>query len=252
MATYSAISCAEEENTRTEDRQLTSWTASVQVRLSAVDLSAFATDVLGNRREWPHGSEPIKPRAESISVSTPGGAATTIGQSMIYGDALATINYNSEVNDIVSEDIEPAVDVVRLDHRQFRWSDADGDPLQESEAPGFTRRTLALVRRYEEFPKPLPIELLDLVGKCNDSPHVSTLLGVTFPTATLLYMPPRLSHTITTAGADGVSMELKFMYRPETWNKYYRSSTDTYEEIYHPGGGVVKTIPEADFSAFLT
>jgi hypothetical protein len=177
----------------------------------------------------------------------------TSGQSCEYLDALVTVAYSTEEEDLLSESLEPTAEFITLDYKRFRWSGADGDPLLEGEAPGKLVRNLNLVRNIMKIVD-IPVATLDLPGSVNHEDYVSALLGLTFPAETLLFQPPAMSRTITTAGAKAWNLNLKFSYKPWGWNKYWRSKTETYERIYivgMSGADPYNMYPLNDFSDFL-
>lgn len=253
MATYSSITCCEEFGSQQENRTLSDWSPSVVLRCAWSSRHALVADLLGNRREWPHGTGD-KPRAVSASIvpfpSTEVGTIT--GQSHNYDDALVTVNYSSNVeSDLVSESLEPTVEFQILDYKRFRWGSGSGDPLLEGEAPGKQLRGLNLVRTFYGLSS-LPTEILTGVGKVHNASYVSSLLGLTFAADTLLFVPPSLNRTITTAGSRGWTATVKFVYKPETWNKFWRASSGAYESIYLAGSGsAYESYPPANLSALL-
>ena len=249
MSLYSSITCYEEHGTATETRTLEDWTASVVVRCDWANRHSLVADVLGNRREWPHAAN--GPVAQTATINPAPTRYGVTGQCINYIDALVTINYGTEKKDLISESLEPTAEFITLDYKRFRWGAANGTPLIEGEAPGKLVRGLSLVRTMYEVPAPLPISLIELPGSVNDANYTSTLLGLTFPTETLLYQPPNLSRTITTAGTDGFTLTLKFMYKKEGWNKFWRHETQQYERIFMVDGGQYDNYPLDDFSDFL-
>ena len=253
MALYSTVDCSEEFNTQQEGHDVeTGRTASVVLRCAWIDRHALMADILGNRRPWPHGGFSEPPTASSASCSPAPTQYATSGQACEYIDALVTVNYTPFAKDLISESLEPTAEFSQLDFKRFRWTDKNGDPLLEAEAPGRLIRGLNLVRTLYEVQPPLPIQLLTLVGKCNKTAYYSALLNLMFDKETLLYGAPKLDRTITTQGSKGWNITLKFTFKPETWNKYWRSKTETYEYIYDvEGNNPFKSYPPDNFAALL-
>lgn len=253
MAIYSVVACAEELGEQTEDWDLESTSKTVTLRCAWSDRYNLVDDLLGNMRAWPHGGWADPPRASSAKIAP---FATTnapaVGQSITYDDALVTVQYTHDVVDLISESIEPNADFITVDHRNFRWSEPGGPPLTPEEAPGKLRNSLSLVRTLYRVQPPLPLALLSSPGKCNHEPYTSQLLGLTFDKETLMFVPPHLSRVIRTDGSKGFTVKLKFGYKPEGWNSYWRAQSSAYQAIYNPSTGVVyKSHPLADLSAFL-
>lgn len=253
MAIYSpAVTCYEEYNTVRESWNLDSVTAEVTLRCAWANRHLLIADLIGNQRSWPHGGFASPPKASSASLVAWDTAYTSVGQSITYVDALVKVRYTHDAEDLISESIEPTADFITLDWKRFRWGAANGDALTEAEAPGKLRRGLSLVRTLYKVAPPLSTKLLTEIGKCNDAQYVSALLGLTFDEETLLFCPPHLTRTIRTDGSDGFNLTMKFMYKPEGWNKFWRAKNQAYEEIFNVAGGpAYKNHPLGDFSDFL-
>jgi hypothetical protein len=162
------------------------------------------------------------------------GQYTQDGQGASYVDTLIAFEYSSAVEaDLVSESLEPTAEFQILDYTRFRWGSKDGDPILEGEAPGKVTRSLALTRQLFKLTT-IPTDVLDMIGKVNDASYVSTLLGLTFPAQTLLFQPPSMGRTITTAGSKGWNLTMRFHYKPNGWNKFWRAaaSPPAWESMY--------------------
>lgn len=227
--------------------------ASVTLRCNWSLRHDLVADVLANKRQWPHGVAYSPPQARSAAIRPADGSAyIAYGQTCVYEDALVTINYSTEVKDLVSESIEPIAEFVKQDHKRFRWGSKTGDPLLENEAPGKLTRSLSIVRTMYEVPPPLPAVLLTGVGKTNDAQYQSQLLGLTFAPETLLFTPAGITRTITSNGSDGFTVVLKFMYNPNTWNKFWRAKSRAYEQIFDvESNDPHKNNPTTNFQALL-
>jgi hypothetical protein len=188
------------------------------------------------RTYWPYGDFVNQPYATKIGIKPFSGPYSRNGQAMTYNTAILTVTYekrpDTEPEDLLSESIEPTAEFLTLDHKRFRWTDEDGDILEEREAPGKLIRGLIISRTYYKIQSPLPAILLSAVGTVNHDAYTSSILGLTFPAETLLYTPPNLSRTITTDGSDGWDMTVKFMYKAEGWNKFWRAKSQQFERIY--------------------
>jgi hypothetical protein len=173
---------------------------------------------------------------------------------MQYIDALVSVGYSSgEETDFISESLEPTVEFVTLDYKNFRWGAANGDEVKEGEAPGKLVRSLSLVRTIYHLAS-IPTDVLDLVGSVNDTAYASTLLGLTFPAETMLFSPPSMDRTITTAGTKGWNLAMRWMYKPETWNKFWnaRANPAAYQRMYTVDPGTVyNSYPLEDHSNLL-
>ena len=254
----SGIVAHEEFSTVDESMTLDRWEASVTLRLPWADRHLAAADVLSNRREWPHGGPTfgVKPRANSVSWVPDETRYAAAGQIIFYEDALFTINYSSaEETDLVAESLEPSAEFITLDHREFRWSSDDGEPLLEAEAPGRLQRGLTIVRTLYHLTS-IPTVVATGIGKVNHATYTSGILGLIFQPETLLYTPPTISRTITTGGTKGWNLTVRFMYKPEGWNKFWRAKTNAFAEIYNKKttagpGGRYRNYPLGNFSSIL-
>lgn len=248
MSVYSIVDCAEEFGTMQENRTLEDWSASVVLRCDWADRNTLVADLLGNQRAWPHSTGPT---AQSASIRPAETIYTTSGQCCVYQDALVTVQYGIDKQDLISESLEPTAEFLVLDYKQFRWGSAAGEPLVEGEAPGKLVRGMNLVRTLYQIEDPLPAALLTLVGKINNASYASSTLGLTFAEETLLYQPPTLQRTISTAGNDAWTINTKFVYKPETWNKYWRSKDQQYSKIFTVDGVEFESYEPADMSDLL-
>lgn len=238
MAIYSpVITCYEEFATPSESYNLEGMEMTVGLRCAWNDRHLLVQDLLTNGRDWPHGGFGNPPQASSATIVPWESAGSVSGQSIVYDHALVTVGYNHISVDLASEELEPTAEFITLDHRRFRWGSGSGDPLSQAESPGKLRRGLTMARTLYRVQSPLSPQLLTAIGGVNNAPYTSTLLGFTFATQTLLFTPPRLSLSIRTDGSDGYTVSMKFMYKPETWNSYWRSKSQSYEDIHIVGGG---------------
>lgn len=251
MSSYSLVPCAEEHLSISENIDVEGGiNAQVTLRCDWEDRFALMQDILTVSKDYPQSGFNVNPQAYACACRPAEGKATSVGQINYYEYALVTVSYSTKIKDLVSESIEPTVEFLTLDHKRFRWGAADGDVLLEGEAPGMQMRGMNIVRTLYAIQQ-VPAAVLTSMGKSNDAAYTSQLLGLTFDTETLLYHPPNLSRVITSAGTEGFTLTMKFQYKPETWNKYWRAKTQTYEKIYLAGGAEYKNFPPADFSSLL-
>ena len=251
---YSTVACSEVHGSLKEEPQEDGVTCSVKLRVPFANRWSLVSDILSNRRAWPHLSGWANPpRAKSASIEPMLGATTTSGQALAYEDSFVLVTYSTKVQDLVAEELEPISDFRVLDFKRFRWGAAAGDPLLEAEAPGKLHRSFALSRTLFKVNPPVPAVIRDGVGGVNDALYSSTLLGIDFDEETLLFNPPRISRTIKSDGTVAYTLAMKWLYREEGWNKYWRAKTDTYEEIWDVEGAAPhKSYPPTDFTALLS
>jgi hypothetical protein len=254
MGIYSTVDCCEVHGTRSETQNDDGLAANVTLRVASALRWDLMADLLGNRNVWPHtpGTWTDWPRALTCGAVPVPDKFTATGQSIDYDFYNVAVTYGAAEEDLIAESLEPTVEFQTLDYRRFRWDAGDGVPLKEGEAPGRQLRGLNLVRTIFKV-ETIPISILDLPGTCNDAEYVSAILGLTFPLETLLFHPPQMSRTITTAGVKAWDLNLKFQYKPETWNKFWNPYSELYEEIFLVGAvAPYKNYPLANFSDFLS
>lgn len=231
-------------------------TASVQLKCPWSLRHTLAIDVVANRRPWPKGSGLIVPLGASASISPfpSKGSVNSTSELIHYEEALVTIQYSMELETIdgVVDSIEPTAEFIVLSHRGFRWGASDGDFLKEEEAPGYLLRGLNFVRVFPDRSFPPSPATISLVGRVNQNPVTSTQLGFTFAAETLLFNPPTLTRSMQSNGAARYSQTVKFTYKPEGWNKYFRARTQQWESLYIAGGAEYKSYVPANLTPVLS
>lgn len=263
MPTYSAQTVSEVHNTQNEVHSVESeGTATVTLQCAWGSRHLVVQDILANRRLWPYSVGIGGPRATSATVRplASSGSLTADGQGIVYTDALIDVEYSTAAEeDLVSESLEPSMDMIALDYKKFRWDEPEGDPLEEDEAPSFQLFRGQLVRKLFGVAPPLPTSLLSLQGKTNDAQYVSTALGLTFDTETLLFVPPVMERTVTTNGVQGWDITITFQINYTGWNTFWRADEETWSEIYPRGKNAAspatdepyKNYPTGDFTDWL-
>lgn len=253
---YSDVDCAEEHGTATEnyDEETGLLSAEVTLRCDYGDRHSLCADICGNRRPWPKGGFGLVPRAAKASIRMDQSAYDVIGQTLRSYHALVTVYYSTKNEDIVTESLEPTTEFITLDHRMFRWNSGSGDPLSEEEAPGRLVRYINFVRTEMYVQPPLDPNLLALMGTVNNATITSELLfGLSFAAQTLLFSPPTINRKISALGAQQYDMVKKWTYNPAGWNKYRRTKTGNYEQIYIANSSTVYNSYEPmDHSSLLS
>lgn len=253
----STVNCAEENGSQSEsyDDERGIMKASVQLRCAYSDRHLLVADICGNRRAWPKGSAgpaPLAATASIVPVQSPDPLGAESDGTIVYAEALVTINYTTEIKDVVSESLEPTAEFLTLDARGFRWGSGSGTQVKDEEAPGVLVRGLNFVR--SELDKTtLDADLLSLVGYVNDSPVTGTILSLTFASETLLYAPPSITYKKDSAGGTKFDVTKKFTWSQHGWNYYYRAAVGSYQRIYPQGSGTPHySYPLGDLSPLLS
>lgn len=254
---FSQVDCEEMDGTRIENWGEDGLTASVDVLVDYLDRTDLVADVLGNRWVYPYRIQ-SRSTAATAAVRPFPGKVTRNGQGIKYEKAVVTLNYtppeqgdDSETVDLISESIEPNAEFLTLDHKEFRWTDpTNGDELKEAEAPGRLLRSFDYVlTKYEQ--NSMPTEILMFPGSVNDAAVFAPLLGITFPQETLLYNPPTSSRKIDTDGFGKYTIVYRLSFKVEGWNKFWRTKTQTYEQIFVKDGGLYRNFPLKSFSEII-
>lgn len=255
MGLWSSVNCSETMGSIKEDFDFEGGIdCSVELHTAWGTRYDLIYDIVGNQKEWPYPvTGHVKPLARKASITPMPTEYTTVdGQNIVYIVAVVTIKYSTKITELFSESIEPTAEFRTLDWKRFRWGSKAGDPLKDGEAPGQQVKGLNFVRTIMKVEPPLPPELLELYGCCNESAYTSEMLGLTFDEETLLFQAPGLSRSINVTGDLRYNMVLKWSVRPKGWNKYYRQKSEEYEEIFDAeSDDPFKSYPPKDFSAFL-
>jgi hypothetical protein len=161
--------------------------------------------------------------------------------------AVVSVNYNTTITDVAAESIEPNMEAIPLDFSYFNWGGVGGPKLLEGEAPPLILRSLNLVRTRYRL-STVSNDVIALVGYTNQAAYTSSLLGLTFPIDTLLYLPSPITRSLTTLSSTGYTVTLRFSYKPQGWNKYWRAKTQAWENIYLSGSATpAYSYPQGDF-----
>lgn len=238
MSSYSPVLCYENPNTLTVDFDAVTGDVSASVDLTVPWSQRWALvgDLLNNGRPLPDYGVGA-PIALKASVK-PFGEMIAFGQSFVYSEAIVTVSYGirkfESVGpfDVVAESIEPQAEFRILPFRNFRWGSKTGVPLVEAEAPGKLEVKLMLVRQIFKVPTPLSPLALSATGAVHNAAYTSPLLGLSFEPETLLYLEPKFERTLRNNGSDGVNYTQQWAIKHSGWNKYFRTSSGAYEEIY--------------------
>lgn len=279
MGEVSSIPCCVEHDSIRERFTLEDREGSLRAKVAWGQRYAFIADVLDNRRVWPY-DEASELYAATAAIAPVPAQGTEDGQLIQYDEALIDVTYTPRIatttetgassessgdyayededpeeheppiTDLMAESFEPSAEFILLDHEFFSWSAADGDPLRPGESPGRLVLGAILVRTLFQV-ETVPAKALSSIGKVNDGNYTSRLLGVGFAPETLLYLPPTMSRTIKSDGSDAWTLTMRFSYKGDGWNKYWRSSSMAWESIYVKGGGEYRSYPKGNFSGLL-
>lgn len=246
----------EMQATRSENVSDDGITCSVQLMVPDAIRWDVVSDIVGGKVFWPHLLDMEKPPFAISAAIAPFDAKTTQDeQACEYESAILTINYESkgkDPEDLVAESLEPTCEFIQLPHKRFLWGSASGDALTEEEAPAKQFRGLNLSRTIYKIPADSLPDLLAPVGRVNSAAYTSSLLNMTFAAETLLYIPPTLDRTITTDGDPGYTVNMKFAFKPDGWNQFWRAKTGDWSRIWSiQNGATYNNYPLGSFAALL-
>lgn len=212
------------------------------------------SDIVDNRRPWPHLPGAVRPPiAFSGSISQIGCNTTVNSEFHTYEHSLLTIQYsNAPRTGLIQEEIRPASSFLKLDHEALYWPDEDS--VTASEAPGFYSTSFVIIRTINDLIPPIDNHYLDLIGTVNEKVFVLTTLNRSFAAETVLYSDPSITFQFRADGSERVKVVQRLIVRqgteakPATWNKYWRTKSQTFDEITRlVGGDVVKSYPPFDW-----
>jgi hypothetical protein len=143
-----------------------------------------------------------------------------------------------------------------VDPYELYW-DTDGtEPLRTSDAPAKAMYGFDFIRVYRRQ-LVVPSWVKAYTGFCNSNTIVSPILGMSFGPEELLYKPPTLVEGATFAGQQSWDVTTRLSYRgnaaggsPISWNKHWKASSFSWENIYNRDGEVYKNIPTIYMGAF--
>ncbi len=268
---------AQEHNTDQEQLSFDGMNqCSVRLRGPWATRHAVAAELLGNAlvgKVWPY--VPCGAIVSRCGIQgAPNASFTVDGNGLIqYDDAIIDVHFSvSGVGQtdqktapdgslvLYTESLEPTIEYISLDHKEFKWKDTNGRTLNEHEAPSRRVRGMNLIRSVFNVPA-IDASAIDLVGKTNDKAYTSTVLGLDFDIETLLWIPPTSSRSVTLQGLvsgsaqRGWNFVFKWGFRRAGWNKGWqtdKSGGADWEDIYDTvTSSVYKNFPPADMSNFL-
>lgn len=186
------------------------------------------------------------PVCYSVAIAPVPGKQTVraIDGSVMY--ELATVSAKFSTNqeqELKSEEIEFHADFQRIRPTGLFWrgdgTDSQKRPLTNDEAPGRLTHGATIHRTLYRQAKIKP-SLQQLEGYVNIAAWNSQILGLTFGPETLLFQPATCKRTIGLNGDEAWNISLRFEYKQQTWNKFWRQGSalgGRYEYMYSEDSG---------------
>lgn len=180
-----------------------------------------------------------------------------------YEQAVLIVNYSTygpatgttPTNLLITEWTETWSEFKTLNRTEFRWGTGDdAKPLGPGEGPSKIEPGMDYILLYHEL-NAVPAAVLTQPGTVNSGPVTAYLLGITFPTETILYMGAQINHRITSTGGTAHKVRYRFRYVAHVqkgiargWNWYWNAAEGEYQQVYDDAGNVKKTYDSANFA----
>lgn len=250
-----------------------SWTARAILQCPWADRHELITNILNAGLLWPYNTS-TGMRAVSGGITPTQDVRTSdggfSGQLHSYNTADVVINFErkpgeqQEDGSYYYEALTPNGEFLKLPPEDtsldaawaFRWGEEPtSDKLTDEEAPSRLIVGLDYVIRWSRLPS-ISASVLTIVDHVNNANITSPSLGLTFAAETLLAQSPVVSRTVQGDINQTLwDLELRFSYRTQTWNKFWRAKTQEWAEIWlHPKDDdpvQYDNYPSADFSGLL-
>lgn len=250
----------EMDSTAKEQWSATGINCTVDLRCPWAERHKQLINILENANPWPYPFDDdfgeITSYALSASVQNLKAAGATEGQGNSYEHAILTVNYGSlqsggnGPSQLFTESLEPSGELLTLPAEFFSWTsdDTDGtDVLKEDEAPSKPVLACDYCVTYFRVAE-IPISILTLVDHVNEANVFSASLGLTFPAETLLFQPPKVSRTVAAGSANLWTLDCRFSFRQNGWNKFWRAKELEWGQVYIKGTTTVyKSFPTGNF-----
>jgi hypothetical protein len=219
----------------------------------------YPHNITNNARASSAKMRPAKGAVAGVTYSNPGNY--TGGRLAEYQHAHVTITYRTPGRNtdqqpenstyLINETLESHAEFLSNSNDNLTWS--DGTPLDIGEAPGIMLRSLDYCVVFQSI-SVLPAALLTLPGCVNSGSITSPILGLTFDPETLMFGDPALTRKYDIATGSGIwTVNLRFHYRAQGWNKFPRKTTvtsGTFETI-QCNGSDWKPYQSASFTPLL-
>lgn len=221
------------------------FSASIRLLVDWADRHNLMHEFLGYRLAYPHAigaslavpalsasAQPFPAKQGSVllrtgqSISSYEKADVTInfGLSQIHGGAGRNIRGGLTSRALISESIEPTTESTILNVDGFVW-EQDQKKLVEQEAPIKLDVGLEYIftRHLVAGPNQAALAIVGHVNKQRIRPVTPSLSGYLFEPETLMLKPGQIRRQIDTQGTEKISETFNFIWRPNGWNKFWRS-----------------------------
>lgn len=213
----------------------------VSIRVPWGERYLAALDIVGNGRYWPQNN--IRTMANKCVIRPELGKYTQDGQAIAYEFAIIQVTYDflqqgrkdkttdpNTGNEILyTETIEPTWFAAQFKKDNMRWGSANGNRVDEAQDKRWQR--MKFVRTM--YGLSVVPQFFSLIGKTNDTAYSSSILGLTFDPETLLFIPPRISRTVTAEGTKGWTIQTGYDFNEAGWNTFWNSDAQAFQQIWN-------------------
>ena len=237
-------------------------TASIKLTCPWEHRFHITDDIVGGKRLYPRMDSAADVRAQNARILPFSQKTGEDEQALTHDEAELVINYSSPVagstvfgaSDSYSESIVPSGEFQTISPENLYWIAPGGsensEKLSSDEAPGLLiigfDYTVTLYGKST-----IPLATLSQINHCNTSAFASPTLGVIFNAETLLFTGSTSNRTVKSNGSYEWTITNSFSFRSNTWNRFFKSSTGTWENIKKEDGSDYKPIPTGSFSGLL-
>lgn len=166
--------------------------------------------------------------------------------SVTYGQG-ATNDASEGGRGIFTESFEPNSRFQTVGHTNLKWKTVGGvykGMLKQEQAPSIPLLSMDYVQTRFELTS-IPAAVLK-PNHVNLASFYASLIGITFPAETLLYVNSQCSRQINTSGTAKWTMSSRFRYQKDGWNTFYNAEVGEWCEIWRdtgPGGTPARVKP---------
>ena len=181
------------------------------------------------------------PHLPQIGATASAAEVTPIGQSFPSGNILIHDVAWVEITYIwspftptwvggvlVSEKIRGGMFNLRLDPERLLWE--DNEPIDQTDAPDFPVAVLYYDLTLHQVTSESPL-VYSLIGSSNANIVTAYLLNFSAAVEKLLYSSVVVRKSVGLGITDKMDVTQSFIYKPQGWNRWFRSKTNSWERV---------------------
>lgn len=190
----------------------------------------------GNTVSYPFADLTVEYGERNFDPDSGGGSGSSGGS-----DALVVV---------AEEEIDAAGEFLTLPNKKLYWDASQEDPIENAEAPGLLVPILSWSYSFSEDDS-IPSSVKDAVGKVNSGSMSSPSLGLSFGAEEVLFHKLRVMRRTFSDGSTQSDVTLQFLIRNHSWNKFFKSATQSAQAIYDDSGSVFKPYETVNLASLL-